>query len=306
MNLLQLLFPDFSLILCGWLLCRYTALNRSVWQPIEALVYYFLFPILLFGSIVRQPLDLGGASALIAAGVVMGLVGLALAYLLPHLPVIGRHIDRRDHAAGAQVACRFNTFIGLALVERLAGPPGMQMLAILMGFCIPVLNTGAVWPMARQAGTHFGSAIMRNPLILATVAGLAANLVGLSLPHWLEPSVSRISGAAIVLGLMAAGAGLQLGSLAQNKTLAAALLAIKHLVLPVLALLIARVMALDPMQTTIFLCFSALPTASSAYVLAVRMGYNGPFIASLVTLSTLLAGLSIPFALGVLQPLAGP
>lgn len=306
MNLLQLLFPDFSLILCGWLLCRYTALNRSVWQPIEALVYYFLFPILLFGSIVRQPLDLGGASALIAAGVVLGLVGIALAYLLPHLPVIGRHIDRRDHAAGAQVAFRFNTFIGLALVERLAGPPGMQMLAILMGFCIPVLNTGAVWPMARQAGTHFGSAIMRNPLILATVAGLAANLVGLSLPHWLEPSVSRISGAAIVLGLMAAGAGLQLGSLAQNKTLAAALLAIKHLVLPVLALLIARVMALDPMQTTIFLCFSALPTASSAYVLAVRMGYNGPFIASLVTLSTLLAGLSIPFALGVLQPLAGP
>lgn len=306
MNLLQLLFPDFSLILCGWLLCRYTALNRSVWQPIEALVYYFLFPILLFGSIVRQPLDLGGASALIAAGVVLGLVGIALAYLLPHLPVIGRHIDRRDHAAGAQVAFRFNTFIGLALVERLAGPPGMQMLAILMGFCIPVLNTGAVWPMARQAGTHFGSAIMRNPLILATVAGLAANLVGLSLPHWLEPSVSRISGAAIVLGLMAAGAGLQLGSLAQNKTLAAALLAIKHLVLPVLALLIARVMALDAMQTTIFLCFSALPTASSAYVLAVRMGYNGPLIASLVTLSTLLAGLSIPFALGVLQPLAGP
>jgi predicted permease len=65
-------------------------------------------------------------------------------------------------------------------------------------------------------------------------------------------------------------------------------------------------MALDAMQTTIFLCFSALPTASSAYVLAVRMGYNGAFVASLVTLSTLLAGLSIPFALGVLQPLAGP
>jgi malonate transporter len=305
-NLLQLLFPDFSLILCGWLLCRYTALNRSVWQPIEALVYYFLFPILLFGSIVRQPLDLGAASALIAAGVLLGLVGIALAYLLPHLPVIGRHIDRRDHAAGAQVAFRFNTFIGLALVERLAGPSGMQMLAILMGFCIPVLNTGAVWPMARQAGTPLGAAIVRNPLILATVAGLVANLAGLTLPHWLEPTVSRISGAAIALGLMAAGAGLQLGSLAQNKTLAAALLTIKHLVLPVLALLIARVMALDAMQTTIFLCFSALPTASSAYVLAVRMGYNGAFVASLVTLSTLLAGLSIPFALGVLQPLAGP
>ena len=30
MNFAQLLFPDFSLILCGYLLCRFTALNRKV------------------------------------------------------------------------------------------------------------------------------------------------------------------------------------------------------------------------------------------------------------------------------------
>ena len=40
MNFAQLLFPDFSLILCGYLLCRYTALNRKVWEPLESLVYY--------------------------------------------------------------------------------------------------------------------------------------------------------------------------------------------------------------------------------------------------------------------------
>ena len=49
----QLLFPDFSLILIGYLLCRYTALNKPVWQAVEALVYYLLFPVLLFQSIVR-------------------------------------------------------------------------------------------------------------------------------------------------------------------------------------------------------------------------------------------------------------
>ncbi|NVO08283.1 MAG: AEC family transporter, partial [Rhodoferax sp.] len=31
-NYAQLLFPDFSLILCGFLVCRYTSLNRTVWQ----------------------------------------------------------------------------------------------------------------------------------------------------------------------------------------------------------------------------------------------------------------------------------
>ena len=47
--------------------------------------------------------------------------------------------------------------------------------------------------------------------------------------------------------------------------------------------------------------FSALPTASSAYVLATRMGYNSGLVAGLVTLSTMLGVLSLTFALGVLR-----
>ena len=121
MNYAQLLFPDFSLIVCGYLVCRYTALNRTVWQQVESLVYYFLFPVLLFQSIVKSPLDLGAASSLIGAGLLMGLAGIAMAYSLPHLPWLGRHIDPREHAASAQVAFRFNSFIGLALADRLAG-----------------------------------------------------------------------------------------------------------------------------------------------------------------------------------------
>jgi malonate transporter and related proteins len=64
---------------------------------------------------------------------------------------------------------------------------------------------------------------------------------------------------------------------------------------------LARLLRLDGAQTTVLLAFSALPTASSAYVLAARMGYNGPYVAGLVTLSTLLALASLPFALGVLR-----
>ena len=50
MNFAQILFPDFSLILIGYLVCRFTPLDRSVWEKIELLVYYFLFPVLLFYS----------------------------------------------------------------------------------------------------------------------------------------------------------------------------------------------------------------------------------------------------------------
>ena len=296
----QLLFPDFSLIVIGYLLCRHTALNRPVWQVVEGLVSYFLFPVLLFQSIVRTPLDLQAASGLMGAGLALGITGIALAYALPHVPLLGRWIDRRDHAASAQVAFRFNSFIGLALAERLLGAQGLQLIAVLIGVCVPLFNVGAVWPMTRHAQRGFMGEIVRNPLIIATASGLVANLLGFSIPEFLAPTVTRIGAASIALGLMAAGAGMQFQSLARGKLLGASVLTIRHLLSPVIAWLLARAFRLGAAETTILLTFAALPTASSCYVLAARMGYNGPYVAGLVTLSTVLGVASLPFALGVL------
>ena len=297
----QLLLPDFLLILIGYLVCRFTPMNRKVWEPVEALVYFFLFPVLLFQSIVRNPLDLGSASRLMGAGWALGAIGIGLAYALPHLPFLKRWINARDHASSAQVAFRFNSFIGLALADRLAGPQGVQLIAVLIGVCVPLFNVGAVWPMARHAQRGLGRELIRNPLIIGTVSGLIANLLGLSIPQWLEPSVTRIGAASIALGLLAAGAGMQIGALERAKTLAVSVLVIRHAVLPVAALGMAALFGLDPLQRTILLAFAALPTASSCYVLAARMGYDGAYVAGLVTLSTLLGMLSLPLALGLLR-----
>ena len=301
MNFAQLLFPDFSLILCGYLICRYTALNRPMWQQVERLVYFFLFPVLLFHAIVKSPLDLAATSSLIGAGLSLALGGIALSYSLSHWPMLGRYLDRRDHAAAAQVGFRFNSFIGLALAERLAGSEGLLLIAVLIGFCVPLFNIAAVWPMARQAQSGFLRELVRNPLILATASGLVANLLGFRMPEVLEPSLSRIGAASLALGLMSAGAGMQLGSLRQGKLLSASVLLIKHLLMPLMALGLALLFGLNPTQSTILLAFAALPTASTCYVLAARMGYNGPYVAGLVTLSTLAGMLSLPFALGVLR-----
>ena len=302
-NFAQLLFPDFSLILCGYLLCRFTALNRKVWEPIESLVYFFLFPVLLFHSIVRTPLEWQSATHMMGAGLTLGVVGIALAYSLPKWPLLGRHVDTRLHAASAQIGFRFNSFIVLALVDRVAGPQGMPLVAVLIGVCVPLFNVGAVYPMARHGQQGFLRELVRNPLIIATVSGLLFNIAGLSIPEWLQPTTHRIGQASLALGLMAAGAGMQLGSMAQAKSLAVAVLSLKHLGLPVLALGVAITWQLDPTQTLVLLMFSAVPTASSCYVLAARMGYDGPYVAGLVTLSTALGVLSLPFALGVLLPL---
>ena len=300
-NFAELLLPDFSLILCGYLVCRYTALGRPTWEQVERLVYFFLFPVLLFQAIVRSPLDLGAVSQLAAAGLLLGLAGIGLAYSVPWWPGLRGHIDPREHAASAQVAFRFNSFIGLALAERLAGAHGLLLLAVLIGVCVPLFNVAAVWPMARHAQTGVLAALVRNPLIIATVTGLAANLLGLRVPHWLDPSLNRIGAASLALGLLAAGASMQFGHLLQAKALGAAVLAIRHLLLPLVAAALAWALRLDAAQRAVLLAFSALPTSSSCFVLASRMGYNGALVAGLVTLSTVLGLASLPFALGVLR-----
>ena len=94
---------------------------------------------------------------------------------------------------------------------------------------------------------------------------------------------------------------MQFGPLASAKSLAVSVLAIRHFFTPLMAWGLAQYFALNEIQTSVLLAFSALPTASSCYVLATRMGYHGGYVASLVTLSTVLGLLSLPFALGVLR-----
>ena len=299
MNYAELLAPDFSLILLGFLLCRYTALNRAVWEQAEKLVFFVFFPVLLFHSIVKSPLDLSATSGLIVGGLTLAASGIAMAYVLPYLPWLGARIDRREHAACAQIGFRFNSFIALAMAERLAGPEGLLLIAVLIGVCVPIFNMAAIWPMARHSETHFGRELLCNPFIIATVSGLLANLLGFHIPSWLEPSVSRIGAGSLALGLMAAGAGMRLGSISQAKTLSVAVLLIKHMMMPLVALFLSHALGLSKAQTLVLLAFSALPTAPTAYVLAARMGYNGPLVAGLVTLSTLMGLLSLPFAIAL-------
>jgi malonate transporter and related proteins len=231
------------------------------------------------------------------------LMGIALAYSLPWWPWVGQRFDKRLHAASAQIGFRFNSFIALALANKVAGPQGLLLISVVIGVCVPLLNVGAVWPMARHANRGFVRELIRNPLIIGTVSGLTANLLGLQIPPWLDPTVTRIGQASLALGLMAAGAGMQFSSLKDAKTLGILVLAARHLAMPTMALGVAMLFQLDATQTSVLLLFAAVPTASSCYVLAARMGYNGAYVAGLVTLSTLLGMASLPFALGVLAPL---
>ena len=294
-----LLLPDFVLIAIGLLLCRFTPLNREVWDGVERLVYWLLSPALLFNTIARSPLQPGSLLQFGAVGLGISLAGIALAWALGRWP----GVDARLHASGAQTAFRFNSYLALAMAERLGGAPGLAWLALLMALCVPLVNVAAVLMLARQSGQGMLREVARNPFILATVAGLAVNLAGWRLPELLGLTLSRMGAAALPLGLMAVGAGLRFGALRNAPWLAAALVTIRHVLTPALAIATVVLLGMPPAQQAVLVAFSALPTASAAYVLAARMGGDGAYVAGLVMLSTAIAALAIPLSLAALYAL---
>jgi predicted permease len=266
---------------------------------VERLVYYLLFPVLLFNAILANPMQLRTALPLAASGLAVVATGIALAYAARAF----RGVDARLHASGAQTAFRFNSYVALALAERIAGAQGLAWIAVLVAVCVPLCNFAAVWPLARHGGHGYLREVLRNPLILSTLAGLAGNLVGLRLPEFASLTLGRVGAAALPLGLMAVGAGLQMGALREGPRLAAGFLAIRHLALPAVAIALVLAQPLPPAQQAVIVAFASLPTASSAYVLAVRMGGHGGYVAGLVTLSTLIAMAGLPLSLALLGSL---
>lgn len=292
---LSLLLPDFALILLGWSLRRVMHLGDHFWNAIEKLVYFILFPALLFNALARTKIDLAAAAPLFGSGAAALACGVILGLL-------ARPIFRQNPAAFAsqfQCAFRFNSYIGIAIAGKLHGAPGLAAMGILIGAMVPMANLASVWMLARYGKLGFVSELIRNPLILATLTGLLFNLSGLTLPDALAHFLGRLAEASITLGLLAVGAALKLRSSTVSHAPSLYLLAVKLLAVPAAALVAARHFDLTGIYFDTALLFGALPTATSAYILAARMGGDAPSVAWLVSANTLAAMITLPIWLSI-------
>ena len=290
MNILTLLLPDFLLILIGYGLVRITNWGQSFWTGLEKLVYFVLFPALLFVSTSRTTLDFQATGQLLQLALIVVGSGILLGWLAKPLFSPGPMIFE----SGVQTAFRFNSYVGLALAYRLGGEAGTSLMALIIGFAVPVANMAAVHALAHRNKASFLTEMAKNPLLLATAGGTLFNLLGGVLPEVAASTLSRMGGASVALGLLMVGAGLKLEGLHEARGISAYFTGIKLLVLPALSLMLTNHFALPPLQKQIAIMFAALPTASSAYVLATRMGGHGPLVAFLITASTLLSIIMLP------------
>ncbi len=295
MSAALLLVPDFSLILIGWLLVRYTPFDRAFWGGVERLVYFVLFPALLLQSTNSASFDVASTSAMLGLALATMVFGMVTGYLVKYV----LRPDPIDFASGLQTAFRFNSYIALALAARLGGSEGLAMMALVVGVTVPICNVVAVWALARHGESKLLRELARNPLILATATGLATNLLGLHPPEVIAMTLSRLGSASTALGLMTVGAGLQM----RGATGAAGPMAwwsgVKLLAMPCFAWIVGRHLPLTLLQYQIVVVYASLPTASSAYILAVRMGGNGPMVAATISAMTIAAIVTTPFWLSL-------
>jgi malonate transporter len=294
MSIATILFPDFSLILIGFLLKRGSDWSADFWLGLEKLVYYVLFPALLFYTTSRTLLDFASAGKLLQVSLVTVTCGIALGWLAKPLFRTGPMIFE----SGVQTAFRFNSYIALAVASRLAGDQGTSLMALIIGFAVPLCNMAAVHALVHKSGGLLKE-LAQNPLLIATSGGVLFNLAGFHLPEVIDATLARMSSASIALGLIAVGAGLRLSGLHESKSIAVYFIAVKLLALPAIAYGLGRWMSLPPLQLQIAVMFCALPTASSAYVLAARMGGNGPFVAFLISAGTLISVVTLPLWLAL-------
>ena len=290
-----MLFPDFGLILLGWVLYRLLDVGDPFWSGLEKLVYFVLFPALLFNALARTHIDFGAAAPLIVSGAAAVVCGIVFGLLAR--PLFGD--DGSAFASRFQCAFRFNSYIGLAVLGKLHGAAGISAMGLLIGAMVPLVNFAAVYMLARKGKLGFGREMVRNPLILATLAGFLFSLSGLTLPDPVAHLLGRLGETAITLGLLAVGAALNLRGSSGSTTASCYLLAVKLVAVPTAALLVASSLGLRGVYFDTAVLFGALPTATSAYILAVRMGGDGPGVAWLVSATTLAAMLTLPVWLAI-------
>ncbi|GHE21025.1 AEC family transporter [Halomonas urumqiensis] len=288
--------PLFMLILLGAALGVTRQPGGDFWPRLERLIYFLLFPAMLIATLASA--DVSQVPLVRVAIVLLGammLLAIALWALRGWF-----HLEPAAFTSAFQGSLRFNTYVGVAAAAALHGGPGATVAAVAVALMVPLVNVLCVISFI-AAGTLGASsltaslvALARNPLILACLIGIGLNLSGIGLPGWSQASMELLGRAALPLGLVAVGVALRPTALLRLDRGVWLTNLVKLVLMPALVLGLALLLQLDPISRDVALLFAALPTATSAYILARQMGGDAELMAALITGQTLLAMLTLP------------
>ena len=305
---LNAITPIFLIIATGYLLFRFRVVNESVWSAIEHICFYLLLPALIIRTLSRANL-LSVPVVDFMAVLVVAILGMSVLLILTHTLFRKRFPESGPSFSSVfQGATRFHGFVAIAVIGPLYGDEGIALAALALAVMVPLLNIISVIVLSiyghsdvKPAASAVVGKILTNPLIIACVIGLLFNWLGV--PDILFDSIDIIGAGGLGLALLAVGSGLKLGHAAQHKLLLTIGVLTRLIGMPVIIIAMSWLIGLDGLARTVAIIAGAVPTASSAYVMARKMGGNAELMSSIVTFQIIVAFFTLPLFIYIAEQL---
>lgn len=301
---MSFVLPVFLVIALGLGLRHLRGTPANLFAALGWLTFYVAFPCLMFLRTAQLELEASTLRSLVllvllpmAAVLAIVLLGLRL------LPAVARP----TRSSIVQGAVRPSTYFGLSVAGLVFPHDTATLVMLALAICMPIVNVVAVvalawWGEGEVSAARLARMVARNPIIVSTIAGGLFNASGLALPSALGEALRIVADIALGLGLLCVGGGLSLRLEALRPLALLATSTLKLAVLPAATWLCCRLLGTAP-EITLAACFyAALPCAPNAYIMARQMGGDAELMASLITLQTVLAALTLPLWLMLLQP----
>lgn len=299
--------PNLLLLVLGVVLRRCGLLNDTFCEGASRLVFLLALPCLLFFSISSHPLPL--ASNLPLA--LYGGAGTLISWLLLELvaPLLVK--NRRERGIFVQGGFRANTaIVGLAYASMAYGKEGIATGSLYMAVTVILFNLLSVISLTRSlspggAGVKGGFTVVRgvvkNPLIISLVVALLWSSTGWQIPHAIARTGDLISGLALPLAMLCAGASLDLSAAFSASLTALYSSLARVLIIPLLLTVGGWLCGFRGAALGVMFLFSCTPAAAASYAMTRAMGGNGVLAANIIGLTTVGSIITTSFGLYILR-----
>ena len=302
-HILSALIPVFAVIVLGHVIKRTRTIPDAFWQPAERITFFVFFPALLVANTARA--DLGGLQVIpMVAAILIAIVLVVVATFVLRPPL---KLGGPAFTSLVQGGIRPNVYLAIAAAVAVFGGEGLTAISLCIAFGVPIVNVISVVAMVRYAspdgavvGGHAMLAhVVRNPLIIACALGLVLNAAGIGIPPLIGPLLDILGRAALPIGLLAVGAGLDLAAIRPAGAAVATAAALKLLALPVLTFLLCRGFGVEGTAVGVAVLYASMPNSATAYVMARQMGGDTVMLAGSITATTLAAVVTVPLMLSL-------
>ena len=281
--------PFLILLSVGFLAVRTGLTDRAFMARLNALNFRLFFPFLMFSNVYSaRPEDLPSVTLMIFGPVS---VLLLIAVLLVVVPRIVKENPRRGTIIQAVFRSNFIIY-GIPLTASVFGTARSSVCGMMVMIMVTLFNTAAVivLDIFRDGGRirlkPLLLGLVRNPLLQGCAAGLLCYLLQIRLPDFIASPVSSLSSLATTLAMIALGASLVFDELKKNRRTVTAVLLVRLVLLPLIALPAAWVLGLRGVELFLVLMIFGTPVATASYPMAQNMGGDGQLAGQLVFVST--------------------